>query len=277
MKIIDCFLFYNELDLLNYRFNILNDVVDFFIIVEATHTFAGHAKELFFQNNRQMFAKFSSKIIHIIVDDFPHKHPDINYEKKEQWINEKFQRDCGVRGLSRIANLQDDDLLIISDLDEIPDPRTIRSIKPSVFSLKTTLRPTKPDISVLSFKMHFYYYNLNSKIAISWYHAKIISINKLKEYNNCFEAVRFTNCNFIPNGGWHLSYFGDIKFIQNKLHNFSHQEFNTGKFTDPDIIADKIKTRTNLFDDVVFESCPVKSNPYLPIGYEKYLSKYYTY
>ena len=267
MKIIDCFLFYNELDLLNYRLNILNDVVDYFIIVEATHTHAGHAKELFFQKNRHVFAKFSSKIIHIVVDDLPHKCPDINYEKKEQWINEKFQRNCGVRGLSRIAKLNDDDLLIISDLDEIPDPITLNNIKLSI----------KPDISVVSLEMHFYYYNLNTKIATAWYSAKLISISKLKEYNNVLDDVRFIDCKYIPNCGWHLSYFGNVKFIQNKLQNFAHQEFNTDKFTDSDIIANKVKTRTSLFDDMVFESSPVKSNPYLPIGYEKYLSKYYTY
>jgi beta-1,4-mannosyl-glycoprotein beta-1,4-N-acetylglucosaminyltransferase len=264
MKIIDCFIFYNELDLLNYRLNILYDVVDYFIIVEATHTFAGHSKELFFQKNRHVFAKFSSKIIHIVVDDLPYKYPDINYDNREQWINEKFQRNCGGRGLSRITDLNDDDLLIISDIDEIPDPRII---KQSIIS----------DISVVSLEMHFYYYNLNSKIKDNWYSAKLISVHELRKSNNCFETVRFINYKYIPNCGWHLSYFGDVKFIQNKLHNFSHQEFNTGKFTDSDIIANKIKTRTNLFDDMVFESSPVKSNPYLPIGYEKYLSKYYTY
>ena len=263
MKIIDCFIFYNELDLLNYRLNILNDVVDFFIIVEATHTHAGHTKELFFKDNQDMFTKFSSKIIHIVVDDFPHKYPNINYENKEQWINEKFQRNCGVRGVS---NFSDNDLLIISDLDEIPDPRVLKSIKHN-----------NTDISVLSFGMHLYYYHLNAKIADMWFHAKIISIRKLKELKCTFDDVRFIKCDAIPNSGWHLSYFGDVKFIQNKLQNFAHQEFNTDKFTNSDIIAKKMKTNVNLFDNVVFESCPVKSNPYLPIGYEKFLSKYYTY
>jgi beta-1,4-mannosyl-glycoprotein beta-1,4-N-acetylglucosaminyltransferase len=263
MKIIDCFIFYNEIDLLNYRLNILDPVVDNFIIVEATHTHAGHAKELFFKDNQHMFEKFSSKIIHIVVDDFPHTYPDINYEKKEQWINEKFQRNCGTRGL---CNLSDNDLLIISDLDEIPDPRVLQSIKHN-----------NHDINVLSFGMHLYYYHLNAKIADMWFHAKIISIRKLKELNFTFDDVRFLKCDVIPNSGWHLSYFGDVKFIQNKLQNFAHQEFNTDKFTNSDIISKKMKTNVNLFDNVVFESCPVKSNPYLPIGYEKYLSKYYTY
>jgi beta-1,4-mannosyl-glycoprotein beta-1,4-N-acetylglucosaminyltransferase len=260
MKIIDCFIFYNELELLNYRLNLLNDVVAYFIIVEATHTHAGHPKELFFKNNRHMFEKFNSKIIHIVVDDFPHIFPNINYEKKEQWINEKFQRNCGTRGLSQITNLCDDDILIVSDLDEIPDPRIL------------SLIPSSMDIA--SLEMHLYYYNLNTKVKEKWYHAKLVSIGKLNQYRPTLDDIRFIKCGYIPNGGWHLSYFGDIRFIQNKLKNFAHQEFNTITMTDENIIANKIKTHTNLFDDVKLEYCPVKSNPYLPIGYEKYLSKF---
>ena len=92
IKIIDCFIFYNELDLLEYRLNILNDVVDYFVIVESTHTFVGKEKVLFFNENKHLFEKFNEKIIHIIVDDFPYKYPNINIHNNEQWKNEKFQR-----------------------------------------------------------------------------------------------------------------------------------------------------------------------------------------
>ena len=92
VKIIDCFTFYNEVDILNYRLNILNDVVDYFIIVESTHTFSGIEKKLIFFENTSLFEKFKDKIIHIIVDDFPYTFPNINYEKKQQWENEYHQR-----------------------------------------------------------------------------------------------------------------------------------------------------------------------------------------
>ena len=78
MKIIDSFIFYNELDLLNYRLSILNDFVDYFILVESTHTFTGYPKKLFYNENKKLFDKFNQKIIHIIVDDFPYKYPNIN-------------------------------------------------------------------------------------------------------------------------------------------------------------------------------------------------------
>jgi beta-1,4-mannosyl-glycoprotein beta-1,4-N-acetylglucosaminyltransferase len=261
MKIIDCFIFYNELDLLNYRLNVLNEVVDYFVIVEATHTHAGHPKELFFKNNARMFEKFSSKIIHVVVDDFPHIFPNIDIVKKEQWINEKFQRNCVTRGLSKIPNLCDDDILIVSDLDEIPDPRVIRMCNIN-------------NVDILSLEMHLYYYNLHTKVKEKWYHAKLVSIGRLNKSKYSIDEVRFVKCNYIPNSGWHLSYFGDVKFIQNKLKNFAHQEFNTDAINDMDIISNKIKTHTNLFDDVKLENTPIKSNPYLPIGYEKYLLKF---
>jgi beta-1,4-mannosyl-glycoprotein beta-1,4-N-acetylglucosaminyltransferase len=104
-----------------------------------------------------MFEKFNSKIIHIVVDDFPYKFPNINYNNKEQWINEKFQRNCGTRGLSQITNLCDDDILIVSDLDEIPDPRVLSSITYGM--------------DIASLEMHLYYYNLklNKYIKINTY------------------------------------------------------------------------------------------------------------
>ena len=102
-KIVDCFTFYNELDLLTYRLNILNDTVDYFVLVESTHSFVGKEKPLFYQENKHLFEKFNHKIIHIIVDDFPHKYPNIDFEKKEQWINERFQRDCISRGIDKLS------------------------------------------------------------------------------------------------------------------------------------------------------------------------------
>jgi len=72
--------FYNELDTLAYRLNILNDVVDLFVLVEATHTRVDKVKPLFYQENKHLFEKCNNKIIHVIVDDFPHKYPNIDFE-----------------------------------------------------------------------------------------------------------------------------------------------------------------------------------------------------
>ena len=176
MKIIDCFIFYNELDLLNYRLNVLNDVVDYFILVEATHTHAGHKKELFYDNNKSMFSKFHDKIIHVVVDDLPYKFPNIDYEQKQQWVNEKFQRNCGVRGLGPIPDLRHDDYIIIADVDEIPDPLVLHKIKNNSVSFSVRLE-------VCALEMHFYFYNLHGKLPHNWDSAKVISVDKLLSIN----------------------------------------------------------------------------------------------
>ena len=77
-KIIDCFIFYNELDLLMYRLNILNNVVDCFIIVESKYTFSGKEKNLLYEENKHLFESFAHKIIHIVLCDFPYKYPNID-------------------------------------------------------------------------------------------------------------------------------------------------------------------------------------------------------
>ena len=78
VKIIDCFIFYNELDLLYYRLSTLYDIVDYFIIIESTHTFSGKEKKLFLNENLILFDKFKSKIIHLISKPL-FIYPEINY------------------------------------------------------------------------------------------------------------------------------------------------------------------------------------------------------
>ena len=121
LKIVDCFTFYNELELLEYRLNLLYNIVDYFILVEATLTHVGKPKELYYNKNKKLFEKWNDKIIHIIVDDFPFNEQTIDCLKNDQWKNEKFQRNCITRGLKKINT----DFLILSDVDEIPDPTTL--------------------------------------------------------------------------------------------------------------------------------------------------------
>jgi len=263
-KIIDCFTFYNEMDLLTYRLNILNDVVDYFVIVEATHTFIGKEKMLFFNENKHLFEKFHEKIIHIIVDDFPYKYPNINIYKSEQWVNENFQRDQIKRGLDKL-DLNDEDIITITDLDEIPDPNTLLKIKNNEIKI---------DINTL--RLDFYYYNLNSKIYNEvWNKTKIISFKKYKELSISCNSIRHIDCQYIDNGGWHLSYFGDSKFIKNKIEQFAHQEYNNDHYTNIEKIETRVKSFSDLYDrngNIVKTS--INDNNYLPPEYEKYLTKF---
>jgi beta-1,4-mannosyl-glycoprotein beta-1,4-N-acetylglucosaminyltransferase len=265
IKIIDCFIFYNELDLLTYRLNLLSNIVDYFIIVESTHTFVGKEKKSFFNENKHLFEKFNDKIIHIIVDDFPYKYPNINIYNNDVWKNEYFQRNAISRGINGINNLSNTDVIIISDLDEIPDPYTLDKIKKGDIIV---------DINIL--EMDFYYYNLNTRFKDKWTLCKIISYKKYNELNMTCNNIRNTRCSKISNGGWHLSYFGDKYFIQNKIQNFSHQELNKDEYTDVEKIEERTKNFRDLYDrNNNIEKIKIEDNNYLPIDYHKYLSKYY--
>lgn len=266
IKIIDCFTFYNELDLLKYRLNILNDCVDYFVLVEATHTHVGKEKPLFYQNNKNLFSEFDHKIIHVIVDDFPHKHPYINIKNKEQWINEKFQRKCISRGLGQLM-LKPNDVITITDLDEIPNPNILNQIKKNEIL-----------VTINKLEMDFYYYNLNSKMDHCWYHAKILTFERLNELDMNCERVRFHNyCSAIEKAGWHLSYFGNKAFIKNKLENFGHQEYNKNEFIDEVKIEERINGTRDLFDrNNTISKIPINDNTNLPPDYSIFLAKYYT-
>lgn len=124
-RVFDSFIFFNELDLLQIRLSVLAPHVDRFVLVEATHSFQGQTKPLYFEKNRQRFAPFLDKIEHVVVDNFP--------DAASPWDREHFQRDAILRGLASCA---DDDLVIISDADEIPRPQAIpRDLDAGVIAL----------------------------------------------------------------------------------------------------------------------------------------------
>jgi beta-1,4-mannosyl-glycoprotein beta-1,4-N-acetylglucosaminyltransferase len=268
MKIIDAFIFYNELDMLKYRLKVLNDVVDYFIIVESTHTHVGKQKPLIFSTNKELFNEYSNKIIHIIVDDFPHIHPNIDINKQEQWINEHYQRNCIKRGIDKLM-LNDSDLIIISDVDEIPDPDTLSKLKNDVTN--------GFKVECLSFEQDMYYYNLNTLMLEKWYYAKIISYKTFANLAITCNDIRIAACPFIKQGGWHLSYFGDKYFIQNKIMNFGHQEFNNEKYTNLNKIEERMNSGIDLYErehEGKFKRISLGKNEYLPPLYSIYFSKF---
>ena len=120
----DCFPFFNELDVLEIRLNVLDEVVDKFVIVEMSKTHTGIDKPFYFEQNKARFKKFLHKIIHIKVDDIPSTE---NLDKVDSaWLLENYQRDQIMRGLK---DAKDSDIVLISDCDEIPNPVRIREYK----------------------------------------------------------------------------------------------------------------------------------------------------
>jgi hypothetical protein len=234
-KIYDCFIFYNELDMLEYRLHVLESTVDYFVLVESTLTFTGKPKELYYQNNKKRFERFN--IIHVIVDTFPYDQKTINIAAGDTWKNEKHQRDAIIRGLT---DAKPDDIIIISDVDEIPNPNID-------FTLVTRL---------LSLEQEMYYYSLDNRMQQNWYYPKILPYRLLTE--SCHD-IRFNpGTYFIYNAGWHLSYFGDTEFIKNKIKNFSHQEFNNEKVLSE--IDSNIRNNRDLFGRPEIKFAKSKTN-----------------
>jgi len=263
-KIIDCFGFYNELDLLNYRLNLLYDIVDYFILVESTHTFVGNKKELYFNNNKTKYDKFLDKIIHIIVEDMP-----LQFYSKDTtltWKNENHQRICISRGINQLT-LKDNDIIIISDLDEISNPELIIN-KDNIL------------ITEHSIPMDLYWYNLHRVRKNEWIrYAKILTYKNYLKYNNChtIREAKLLPINYYKNG-WHLSYFGDVDFIHNKLNNFAHQEKEVQSINNIDEIKKRLQNGEDLSTynrDWKFDYISISQNENLPAKYDIFLEKYY--
>jgi beta-1,4-mannosyl-glycoprotein beta-1,4-N-acetylglucosaminyltransferase len=262
MKIIDCFIFYNEIDLLSYRLSLLYDIVDYFIIVESNYTFTGKKKELYY--NKEQFKQYQHKIIHIVVD-FKYTS-NINYNNNEQWLNESHQRNSIDDGLKMLL-LENNDYILITDIDEIPNPSLLKMIK------KNNIMYHSLHSSLL---MDMYYYNLNNRVVTNWTFPKIINYENYKLCNRSCQNIRMSKPMYvIKNGGWHLSYFGDETYISNKLSTFSHQEYNTSVFNNTEHIHSHIKNSKDLFDrDIKLEFIKINDNTNLPPLYDTHLKKY---
>ena len=241
--IVDCFTFYNELDMLEYRLTVL-DKVDKFIIVEARQTHSGADKELFFEKNKLRYQKWSDKIVHIIVDKFP--------ETKDSWVREQYQRNDIQRGLNTLS-LDDRDTIIISDVDEIVNPACL----------------TRQYNGIYALKQDAYYYNLTCLTTTNWTHAKILNWGTYKLIGSpqvCRLGCRVSG--LIEHGGWHLSFFGNTEFIRNKLQNFAHTEYSGEQFTNTRNIEDSITNCKDLNCGRPFTRVPLQDNKNLPPQHE---------
>jgi beta-1,4-mannosyl-glycoprotein beta-1,4-N-acetylglucosaminyltransferase len=262
--IVDCFIFNDEYKLLEYRLKILYDIVDKFVIVEARQTHSGLPKQLNYEKNKSLFKEYEDKIIHIIVD-LPYIKPDIDFLNQEQWKNENFQRNCINQGITQI-DLNDNDLIMISDVDEIPDPDILLKLKHNSNLIAK---------GGLSFPLQFHYYNLNTIHTDLWYYAKIVTFKEYKQTTP--QQIRFCSYPVIDRiCGWHLSYFGTPDKIKQKINSYTHQEYNIELFTDLNSITDKINRGIDLFsrNNVNMVKYNILEIKYLPPLYEIYLQDF---
>ena len=238
--VFDCFPFNNELDILERRFQTLYDYVDRFIIVEAMETHAGKPKDLVFNNNLDRFAKYLNKVTYgpCVIKKFPEFGGSIT---DQSWARERYQRDNIMKGL---GDCQDDDIVIISDVDEIPNPDSIKYFK----GWRDQGLPP-----ICAFEMDLYYYNEHVKAKDKWLEAKITTYGKLKELGPC--GVRYSKMDGRIPGGKHLSYFGGVDSIIKKIEDTAHQEYNTDQYKDKALIFQRMMKGEDVFgrSDIKFE------------------------
>ena len=208
-------MFYNELDLLELRLLEHFDHVDYFVIAEASKTHQGKDKPYFLQENWNRYKDFHDKIIHIKVDDMP-IHPNA-------MMQDTFQRNTLSRGLT---NTDPNDIIVISDLDELMRGDTFHIMRNSEFNLYTCRCP-----------MFYYKFNYMMVAPTSFFINGIAARAGLQYSPQTIRnmAHQFTRMPYdyvdhdlctIPHGGWHFTYLGDTEHAANKLRNFAHQESN---------------------------------------------------
>lgn len=229
-KIYDCFTFFNELDLLEIRLNELDPVVDHFVLCEAPVTHRGQPKPLIFQENRERFARFLPKIIHVVVNDMPQGE----FKEADFWVKEKFQRMALMRGLT---SARDEDFVTVCDLDEIPSAKAIAA---SV---------VRNDRAVTVFDMMFCRFFVNLISPQNWHKARMARFGDIRSLQmirsggpqwrpepdqrglgrQLRHLRRTTFATRLPrrwvrveNAGWHFTSLNGLAAVHEKFKSFAH-------------------------------------------------------
>jgi len=238
MAIFDCFQYFNEEHIAELRFNILDEFVDNFVIVESTVNHQGKPKKLHFDIDK--YKKFKNKINYIVVDDTPEdiKKP---HEGGESLV-EQHQRNSLMRGLK---NASDNDLIILSDVDEIPNLNKLNEFN-------------KNNYAVFSQKMFMYKLNLLNLKENNWHGSKICLKKNFKSpqwlRNLKFKKYPFwridkvRNLQIILDGGWHFAYLQSPENILKKIKSFAHGEFNKNEIANEENIKLKIEEGQDIFN-----------------------------
>lgn len=238
MSVYDCVPLFNELDILELRLRELSPVVDYFVIVEAMTTHKGDRKPLHYAESAARFKEWHGKIIHIVVADMPDGDGLAAIRRREMW-----QRNAIVRGL---AGAKDDDMVLISDADEIPRASAIPHLAPWL---------VEHDGSIITFVQKLYYYNLNTHAPDRPWPgtraARAADVRALTPHiirNGMGQPdAHYPHHARMDNAGWHFSYFGDAEHIRTKQTQFLHQELVTEDNTDLDTIRARVAAGVDIW------------------------------
>jgi beta-1,4-mannosyl-glycoprotein beta-1,4-N-acetylglucosaminyltransferase len=223
-RVIDCFTFFNELDLLEIRLNELDPVVDTFVLVESVRTFTGESKPSSFTEHKQRYARFLPKLRHIIVENAP--------DGPDPWARERFIRNEILQGIRDCAL---DDYILISDVDEIVNANTLA-------------RACRQGVEQTRFEQKFHYYYVNCLCDDPWLLGPYLTRRRLlgQPHEQRVE-IRDSKAPIAKDGGWHFSHLGGAETIQRKVKTGSHSEYNTAPYTDLEHIKRCMEAPCDLF------------------------------
>jgi Glycosyltransferase family 17 len=214
MKIYDCFTFYNELDLLELRLRETYDEVDVFVIAEATRTFQGREKPLYLKDNWDRFSLWHDKIRRIEITDLA--------ESGDPWANEAASREHLKAGLHDAEDL---DLVVLSDVDEILRPATLRAMRTG-------------NRAVYGTRMPLFYFRLNylqTHPTQWWAGASAVRfklLNDMEQLRRMRNQIGIAENTVIMHAGWHFGWLGDDVRAREKIESFAHSELNKSEVLD---------------------------------------------
>ena len=217
-RIYDCFPFFNETELLNFRINYLKEIVDYFVIVEADTTYSGLPKQQNFTCD--LFDEATRKKIRYyyityteeaFVNDTFHM---TSGEYKKAFQREEYQRDYLINGL---FDAEADDIILITDMDEIPNKHKLNRL----------LAVLLEKYSVLALEMHHFHGSVLNKTHMTT-QPKMATYKNIKSRLSCITRSSMVG-GIIKDAGWHFSYFGGAERVNVKIRSEAHLEHTTGE------------------------------------------------
>jgi beta-1,4-mannosyl-glycoprotein beta-1,4-N-acetylglucosaminyltransferase len=248
--LIDAFTFLNEFDMLEDRLKYLDKIVDYFVIVECDHTFAGNPKGLNFPKQIGRYRKYLHKIMYLPFSinpiDYDFSKPKITDYSAGQWLVEKQQRNYMMEGLKFF---HPESFVLIGDIDEIV---TIESIKLSISKFENIPM-------AIGSNQELFMYNFKQK-GINFWNGTIMAKNHrvMEMTPEWFRTQRSSFENHLY--GYHMTYFMETNQIKYKIQNFSHQELNQENFTDEQLIEQRIAKGIEPFERQEFLLIPVEAS-----------------
>jgi len=226
--IIDCFPFFNELDLLELRLNELKDVVDLFVLSEATMTFTNKPKPLVFDENKDLFYKYP--IEHVIMDKYD------GIKVNEPWPMGYAQKQFGLDAALKICDKNGGGLILLNDADEISRADKVKEVIDEGWTRVTA-------------EMVLHYHYLNCKSQRPWRHATWFKPKGTSYVHKNVRGGRYKDSQkIIESAGWHFSYLGSAQDVLYKIDSFEHQEKNIPPYNTVEHIMQRRESGRDIYD-----------------------------